>query len=139
MHWRGDRRGGVNSTVHEQPDTGAFDEDAAFKAFNVAFAGLNGRATELSERDMQKFTDFALALTYPPNPIRRLDDALTEGQKRARSRYFGCELTDESMARGECADGRNIDLETLNCNCANPPEFVLGLEPRPAYCPVRRR
>jgi DNA-binding beta-propeller fold protein YncE len=135
MHWRGDRRGGVNSTIHAQPDTGAFDEDAAFKAFNVAFAGLNGRATELSEGEMQKFTDFALELTYPPNPIRRLDDGLTEGQKRARSRYFGCEISDESMALGECADGRNIDLETLHCNCANPPEFALGLEPRPAYCP----
>jgi DNA-binding beta-propeller fold protein YncE len=135
LHWRGDRRGGVDSTIHKQPDTGAFDEDAAFKAFNVAFAGLNGRATELTESDMQKFTDFALELTYPPNPIRRLDDMLTEGQKRARSRYFGCQITDESMALGECADGRNIDLETLNCNCANPPEFMLGLEPRPAYCP----
>jgi len=27
--------------------------------------------------DLQKFTDFALALSYPPNPIRRIDDALT--------------------------------------------------------------
>ena len=50
MHWRGDRRGGVNSTVHAQPDTGAFDENAAFNAFNVAIAGLNGNATELPDR-----------------------------------------------------------------------------------------
>jgi hypothetical protein len=136
MHWRGDRRGGVNSTVHAQPDTGAFDEDAAFKAFNVAFPGLNGRAAQLTDDEMQKFTNFILQVTYPPNPVRRLDNDLTDGQKRARSRYFGCEITDASMARGECADGRNIDLETLNCNCANPPEFKLGLEPRPAYCPA---
>ncbi len=60
MHWRGDRRGGVNSTVHAQPDTGAFDEDAAFKAFNVAFVGLNGRSSQLTQAEMQKFTDFAL-------------------------------------------------------------------------------
>ena len=136
MHWRGDRRGGVNSTVHAQPDTGAFDENAAFTAFNVAFPGLNGRATELSAADMQKFTNFILALSYPPNPIRRLDDELTDGQKRARSRYFGCEITDASMARGECIDGRNLKQETLACNCANPPEIVLGLEPRPAGCPA---
>jgi DNA-binding beta-propeller fold protein YncE len=135
MHWRGDRRGGLTSTEHAQPDTGAFDENAAFNAFNVAFAGLNGRASELSEADMQKFTDFALAITYPPNPIRSLDDGLTEGQKRARSRYFGCEVSDESMALRQCADGRDIDEEQLGCNCLNPPEFVLGLEPRPAHCP----
>jgi DNA-binding beta-propeller fold protein YncE len=135
MHWRGDRRGGVNSTVHVQPDTGAFDENAAFNAFNVAIAGLNGNATELPEEDMQAFTDFILQVTYPPNPIRRLDNDLTVAQKRARSGYFGCDITDESFARNECADGRNIDVETLNCNCANPPEFRLGLEPRPAFCP----
>jgi DNA-binding beta-propeller fold protein YncE len=135
MHWRGDRRGGVNSTVHAQPDTGAFDENAAFNAFNVAIAGLNGNATELPEEDMQAFTDFILQVTYPPNPIRRLDNDLTVAQKRARSGYFGCDITDESFARNECADGRNIDVETLNCNCANPPEFRLGLEPRPAFCP----
>ncbi len=135
MHWRGDRRGGLESTVHVQPDTGAFDEQAAFKAFNVAFPGLNGRSAQLSADEMQSFTDFILALTYPPNPIRNLDDSLTDAQKRARSRYFGCEITDASMARRECADGRNIDEETLGCNCLNPPEFVLGIEPRPAYCP----
>ncbi len=135
MHWRGDRRGGVNSPVSAQPDTGAFDENAAFNAFNVAFVTLNGRSSELATADMQSFTDFILNVTYPPNPNRRLDDTLTDAQKRARSRYFGCELTDASFALGQCADGRNIKDETLACNCANPPEFQLGLEPRPAECP----
>jgi len=132
MHWRGDRRGGLTSTVHAQPDTGAFDEDAAFKAFNVAFAGLLGRATELADGEMQKFTDFALALTYPPNPIRPIDDELTAGQQQARDRYFGCAITDESFARGECADGRNIAQETLACNCANGPDFRPGEPACPA-------
>ena len=132
MHWRGDRRGGP---VSAQPDQGAFDEAAAFTAFNVAFAGLNGRSEELSAEDMQKFTSFVLQMTYPPNPIRAVDDSLDPAQKRARSRYFGCEISDESMARGECVDGRNIAEETHGCNCLNPPEFVLGLEPRPASCP----
>lgn len=136
MHWRGDRRGGLNSLVHAQPDTGAFDENAAFTAFNVAFGGLNGRAQNLTAEEMQRFTDFTLQITYPPNPIRRLDDALTEGQRRARSRYFGCPVTDDSYARGECSDGRNIAAETLACNCANPPEFILGIVPRPAACPT---
>jgi len=139
MHWRGDRRGGLQSTTHVQPDTGAYDEQAAFKAFNVAFPGLNGRSAQLPAADMQKFTDFTLALTYPPNPIRRLDDELTPAQMRARSRYFGCEINNESMAQRKCADGRDIDEETLNCNCLNPPEFVLGLLPRPSYCPAQPR
>jgi len=131
MHWRGDRRDRT-STVNAQPDTGAFDEDAAFKAFNVAFAGLLGRATQLSDADMQKFTDFALALTYPPNPIRRIDDTLPAGQQRARDHYFGCKLTDESFAHGECADGRNIARETLACDCANGPDFRAGEPACPA-------
>jgi DNA-binding beta-propeller fold protein YncE len=135
MHWRGDRRGGVDSTEHAQPDTGAFDENAAFNAFNVAFGGLNGRGQDLTTEEMQKFTDFTLALTYPPNPIRGLDDALSESQIRARSRYFGCEISNDSFARGECVDGRNLEQETLACDCANPPEHQLGLIPRPAYCP----
>lgn len=132
MHWRGDRRGGAESA---QPDTGAFDEVAAFTAFNVAFPGLNGRSEKLTPEEMQQFTDFVLQLTYPPNPIRALDDSLDVGQRRARSRYFGCDITDESYARGECADGRNIEEETLGCNCLNPARFVLGLDPRPDYCP----
>jgi YVTN family beta-propeller protein len=139
MHWRGDRRGGLDSTTHVHPDTGAYDEQAAFKAFNAAFPGLNGRSAQLPAADMQKFTDFTLALSYPPNPIRRLDDALTPEQSRARSRYFGCEITNESMAQRKCADGRDIDEETFQCNCLNPPEFVLGLLPRPDYCPANPR
>jgi DNA-binding beta-propeller fold protein YncE len=62
QHWRGDRQG---------------DASAAFNAFNVAFPDLLGRDEgELTPSDMQKFTDFILEVTYPPNPIRTLDDSL---------------------------------------------------------------
>jgi hypothetical protein len=61
QHWRGDRQG---------------NESAAFTAFNVAFPGLVGRATELSAGEMALFTDFALQIRYPPNPIRKLDNSL---------------------------------------------------------------
>lgn len=135
MHWRGDRRGNAASGESEQPDTGAFDEDAAFKAFNVAFPGLNGRSAPLAADELQAFTDFALDITYPPNPIRNLDDRLTPRQEGALDTYFGCDATQESVARGECLDGRNIDQETLNCFCAVTPRFALGLEPRPDFCP----
>src|SRR5205085_2450642 len=59
MHWRGDRTGG-NDAPSAQPDSGSFDEDAAFKKFNVAFPGLLGRNAELSADEMQAFTDFVL-------------------------------------------------------------------------------
>jgi DNA-binding beta-propeller fold protein YncE len=82
MHWRGDRTGGNDS------GGSALDEDAAFKKFNVAFPGLLGRSAQLSEAEMQAFTDFALALTPPPNPIRALDNSLTAAQDAGRNFYF---------------------------------------------------
>ena len=84
MHWRGDRTGANDVAVSEQPDTGLFDEVAAFKKFNGAFVGLNGRHQELSAAEMQAFTDFVLRITYPPNPIRSLDNSLTASQERGR-------------------------------------------------------
>ena len=69
MHWRGDR----SSENHEE---GERDESAAFKEFNGAYESLLGRETPLSVEQMQKFTNFALQITYLPNPIRALDNSL---------------------------------------------------------------
>lgn len=81
MHWRGDRTGGLGN---------ALDSNAAFLAFNVAFPGLVGRDDgELDPADMQAFADFALALTYPPNPIRALDNTLSPAAAQGLSRYNG--------------------------------------------------
>ena len=44
MHWRGDRTGGNDRDPSAQPDSGTFDEDAAFKKFNVGVPGLLGRS-----------------------------------------------------------------------------------------------
>ncbi len=76
MHWRGDRTGAY-ADPNIEPDSGAFDEDAAFKEFQVAFDGLLGRDEgPLPETDMQAFTDFILQVTLPPNPIRDLSNDL---------------------------------------------------------------
>jgi YVTN family beta-propeller protein len=88
MHWRGDRTGG-NDVPNNQPFTGAFNESAAFKKFNPAFEGLIGRNEQLTTAEMQQFTDFILQVTYPPNPIRNLDNSLTAGQLAARNMWFG--------------------------------------------------
>ena len=87
MHWRGDRLD--NSRPSVQPDQGAFDENAAFNKFNVAFEGLNGRNEQLTPEQMQAFTNFALQIMYPPNPIRNLDNTLTPAQQAGRDFYFG--------------------------------------------------
>jgi mono/diheme cytochrome c family protein len=87
MHWRGDRTGGSNGGD-------PLDENAAFNAFNVAFPGLLGRDDgELDPDDMQALTTFALQLTYPPNPIRALDNSLTPQQQAGLNLYHG-RLTD---------------------------------------------
>ena len=94
MHWRGDRTGG------NDPGGDALDEEHAFKKFNVAFEGLLGRTGPLDDDQMQAFTDFILQLTYPPNPIRALDNSLTSAQLAGRN-TFGSELTDGNRC-GTC-------------------------------------
>jgi DNA-binding beta-propeller fold protein YncE len=119
MHWRGDRNGAIQQSgapfidavtgqpvVSAQPDQGIFDEFKAFESFNVAFPGLLGRDSELSESDMAAFTAFSLELSYPPNPIRNLDDSLTPLQALGKSLYF---QTD--------AAGNELPVDRLhNCN-----------------------
>ncbi|MBL8202380.1 MAG: hypothetical protein JNK40_15540 [Chromatiales bacterium] len=93
MHWRGDRTGG------NDPGGSPLDEAAAFKKFNIAFPELLGRAGPLPDADMQAFTDFALALTPPPNPIRALDDSLTPAQDAGRTIYFS-QIVDTTTCAG---------------------------------------
>jgi YVTN family beta-propeller protein len=83
MHWRGDRTGG------NDPGGSALDENAAFNKFIVAFDGLLGRGAPISTADMQAFADFILEVTYPPNPIRALDDSLTPAQQAGHDLFFG--------------------------------------------------
>ena len=113
MHWRGDRHGDPLGPP-AQPDGGAFSEVAAFNAFNVAFAGLLGRDQALATEQMQAFTDFALQIMYPPNPIRALDDALTPQQLDGQD-FFENNLSFVNFANDfalfTCADCHVIDRE----------------------------
>ncbi len=95
MHWRGDRTGGG------QPGGDPLDEVAAFKAFNVAFEGLIGRTSPLTDEEMTAFTEFALQITYPPNPIRNLDNSLTPAQARGLD-IFNNILTDGDNSCNDC-------------------------------------
>ena len=77
MHWRGDR-------VGEEP----FDSAQAFKTFNPPFVSLLGRDQQLSDAEMQVFTDFMLDVIPPPNPNRNLDNSLTEAQQAGADEFF---------------------------------------------------
>ena len=81
MHWRGDRVG-----ASAQP--GESVELGAFKDFNIAFDVLLGRSSQLDAADIQAFAEFGLEITYPPNPIRALDNSLTANQATGRSIYL---------------------------------------------------
>ena len=100
MHWRGDRTSANCADQNGNPPTPGDPivrpdcEEDAFNAFNVAFPGLLGRSAQLSGGDMQAFTDFILQVTYPPNPIRALDNQLTPlssipSEQAGRNFYFG--------------------------------------------------
>jgi hypothetical protein len=88
MHWRGDRTGG------NDPGGSSLDSNAAFKKFNVAFGGLLGRSKPLTDAEMQSFTDFILQVTYPPNPIRALDNSLTPDQQAGRDFFMSSTRSD---------------------------------------------
>src|SRR5262245_24800456 len=86
MHWRGDRSNGAFGV--------GTDESLSFDNFIVAFQGLLGRVFPLPVADMQAFTDFALSITLPPNPIRALDNSLTPDQDAGRSFMTGSRRAD---------------------------------------------
>jgi DNA-binding beta-propeller fold protein YncE len=126
MHWRGDRTGG-NDEPSAQPDSGAFDEAAAFKEFNPAFVDLLGRHAQLTPTEMQKFTDFILQITYPPNPIRNLDNSLTPAQQAGRDFFFNV----TSFFHGPCESCHRLDP---NANpSAGPFKGFFGTDGRSSF------
>ncbi|ADO75557.1 YncE family protein [Stigmatella aurantiaca] len=126
MHWRGDRTGG-NSAPSAQPDSGAFDEAAAFSKFNPAFMDLLGRNAQLSPTEMQQFSDFILKIVYPPNPVRKLDNSLTPRQQAGRD-FF---VNTTSFFHGPCESCHRIDP---NANpSAGPFKGFFGTDGRSAF------
>jgi len=101
MHWRGDRTGG-NDAPTAQPDSGSFDEKAAFMKFRVGFTDLLGRNTTIPEADLAAFADFILKVTYPPNPIRHLDNSLTPDQQAGHDFFVDPHIVDFTNACVDC-------------------------------------
>lgn len=109
MHWRGDRTGTTRAVVRGSTET---LEEAAFKEFNSAFVALLGRETSLTPAQMQAFTDFAMQLAMPPNPVRALDNSLTDQEAAGRSFYMNF----PSTLLGSCD----------NCHRLRPAEGQFG-------------
>ena len=82
MHWRGDRSNGAFGIDPK-------DTDLSFNNFIVAFEGLIGSGELPSAAEMQKFTDFQLQVLLPPNPVRSINNSLTETEQRGKDFYFG--------------------------------------------------
>jgi DNA-binding beta-propeller fold protein YncE len=96
MHWRGDRTDGffgLDSPYLNGGPTDAGDEQLNFDNFVVAFPGLVGGAAPATDpqlqADMAAFTDFALELMLPPNPIANLDGTSTLAQSDALTLFNG--------------------------------------------------
>ncbi|HEX3483295.1 MAG TPA: thrombospondin type 3 repeat-containing protein, partial [Kofleriaceae bacterium] len=106
MHWRGDRTGGRDAPS-VQPDSGAFDERAAFEKFQLGFTDLLGRDSAIPDADMDAFTDFILQVRYPPNPNRPLDNVPTPDQATG-AQLFGVTNCGIDSAAGSS--------DILNCN-----------------------
>lgn len=122
LHWRGDRTRRFRDAPGMQPDFGSLNEDNSFGEFDVAIVGLNGSDELLDPDTFQAFTNFALQLTLPPNPVRALDDSLRPDEAAGRALFFGClSQTDEQFESGTCValDGSvvEIDTETERCSC----------------------
>ena len=119
MHWRGDRTG-ANEAPSFQPDSGVYDEQAAFKAFNGAFEGLIGRSEQLPAESIQDFANYALELTYPPNPIRALDNSLTPQQQAGHDFFFD---EDKIVDTVHHCNGCHVLDRNANAGLTNKPGF----------------
>ena len=108
MHWRGDRTNGffgLDPCSGSPLSNAACDEDLSFRNFIVAFAGLVGKNGPISTADMQKFSDFALQLVLPPNPVANLDGSRTAAQAAGASAYFNV----PSDGQGACNACHRLD------------------------------
>jgi hypothetical protein len=118
MHWRGDRTGG-NDPASGDP----LDAAAAFRAFNVAFDGLLGRDDgPLSAEEMQAFTDFALQLAPPPNPLQRLDGTLRPDEAEGRALFF----EKDSVFQGIDAQQQLVLARCNDCHALDPASGRFG-------------
>ncbi len=122
MHYLGDRSGLVLNEEGPCSDVNATQEERAFREFNVpcdggpgTFETLQGGG-RLPDKFMDELTAFSLALTFPPNPIRPLDNQVNrEGERLFNVQKVGTDLSDWNSILNKgpltftCVDCHTID------------------------------
>ena len=124
MHWRGDRATGFfgtdeagiervdgkvqnKSQCFDRENPVDYDEKLSFKNFIVAFQGLMGDDKVVEDNqlqtDMDVYADFMLRTMLPPNPIRNLDNSLTQEQQIGKDYYHGKVAGDPSLRHSDGA------------------------------------
>ncbi|TDF42170.1 hypothetical protein EYS14_04890 [Alteromonadaceae bacterium M269] len=134
MHWRGDRVNGYFGNDTEQ----LLDERVSFKNFIVAFEGLLGLDIELPEsvdsdnkpddvvaleENMDKFADFMLSVSLPPNPIRGLDNSLSNSANIGADFFHG---TRRSDGLADDVDINGPERDGVNCEGCHGVDSVQG-------------
>ena len=89
MHWRGDR---AEPAGHR--GLGVRRERSRSTTSTSPSPGCSAATASSTAADMQKFTDFALQIMLPPNPVRALDNSLTPAQQRGHDFFVGPRLSD---------------------------------------------
>jgi hypothetical protein len=118
MHWRGDRASGVFGT-------NATDANLSFNNFIVAFPALVGAAQQPSAADMQRFTNFQLQVTEPPNPVRALDNSLNSAQTAGKN-FFGGNRAADGVDLGFSIPGVPTSFTCNGCHELDPAEGEFG-------------
>ena len=153
MHWRGDRVTGYFGTQNAENmiNTENLDERLSFKNFIVAFEGLLGMDVELKdvsapgknpnvidlERDMDKFADFMLAVQLPPNPIRKLNNALSPSATIGQNFFAGLRRSDGMeydylFAPASREDGKTCE-GCEGCHTLDPAKGFYGTDGKAAH------
>jgi mono/diheme cytochrome c family protein len=122
MHFLGDRTGLVVNKTGPCSNRNETPEQRAFKEFNSPCDGGDGTfqalqgGERLSAKDMDDLTAFSLALMFPPNPIRPLDNQINvKGERIFRQQKVGADLANWNsvVAKGpllfSCADCHTVD------------------------------
>lgn len=137
MHWRGDRHNGVQLDLCIAPSSpsaeptlvAACDENISFTNFIGAFNGLLGKKDPVQSSEMQAFSDFALKLAQPPNPVGSLDGVLTDSQALGMAVYFGFNDAAEMVAVPSVEPHRSTDGFTCNaCHTLDPEKGFFGAD-----------
>jgi len=139
MHWRGDRANGYFANDTEQ----TLDERTSFKNFIVAFEGLLGMDIALPssvsaqnksaavvqlEKNLDEFSDFMLAVQLPPNPIRGLNNQLSDSAQIGKD-FFSGQRRSDGLAQD--FDKNGPEQDGVNCQGCH------GLDPEKGFYGTR--